>query len=361
MVATGKGELRGLAEWQPPLGVLSVYLGFDPDDRGGAWRTELRNGLREVETTGGLDHDGREALRATVSRIEERFANHDRDLPRGEAGFVEVAPRKAAEYWWSSRVEPGEAPPVILDRRPLVAPLIHMSDRAAPCGAALLSAERVRLLQSQPGGLTELRDWELEIFSRDWRERKAQRVPDPAVGQAVSASGRDQYDERLEENRRHFLGECGRLATAVAADAEWKALLVFGAPEQRRDFVGGMPDPALASTGDGADLVSGSAQRRREHIEAASELLRERRQQELTERTLDRADSGIRGASGVRRVTAALGEARVEELVLDAADAVAREALVRAALGSGAAVSPVDGEAAELLAPADGLAATLRY
>jgi hypothetical protein len=37
-------DARALSGWRPALGVLSVYLGFDPADRGGAWRTELRNG-----------------------------------------------------------------------------------------------------------------------------------------------------------------------------------------------------------------------------------------------------------------------------------------------------------------------------
>jgi hypothetical protein len=91
---------RELSEWRPPLGVLSVYLGFDPADRGAAWRTELRNGLDAVlESQREAEHDRRVALRETAKRLVERFEDGElRPPPRGEAGFVEVAEKGGAEH-----------------------------------------------------------------------------------------------------------------------------------------------------------------------------------------------------------------------------------------------------------------------
>src|SRR5215216_1944663 len=84
-------DARTLSEWRPPLGVLSIYLAFDPADRGGAWRTELRNGLDSVlEAQQEAEHARRVALRATARRLTERFEDGDlRPPPRGEVGFVE--------------------------------------------------------------------------------------------------------------------------------------------------------------------------------------------------------------------------------------------------------------------------------
>ncbi|HET7041022.1 MAG TPA: hypothetical protein VFI13_03345, partial [Gemmatimonadales bacterium] len=57
-------DARRLSDWEPSLGVVSVYLAFDPADRGGAWRTELRNGLDQLlEAAKEAEHERRLALR----------------------------------------------------------------------------------------------------------------------------------------------------------------------------------------------------------------------------------------------------------------------------------------------------------
>lgn len=354
-------DARRLAEWAPPLGVVSVYLRLDPGDRGGAWRTELHNGLSSLLGANGLDHEAAAALRATGERIGERFANHERGMARGEVGFVEVAEKPGLERWWSTHVAPNSAATAAHDERPLVAPLVPLLGRGVPRGAALLSAERVRLLEWTPGRLEELHSWELSLLSEDWRERKAQRVADPARGQAVSSSGRDQFGERLAENRHRFLGECGRLAARAAAERGWPQLLLLGAAEHGREFCQGLPEPSLAAQGGDADLISEPVRRVEEQIAAAAARLDAERDRELAARALDEARGGSRGTAGTQETEAALREARVECLVLAAGPSVSSESLVRAAFGSGADVAAVAGEAAEMLGPVEGVAAILRY
>src|SRR6185312_690171 len=92
--------------------VVSVYLAFDPADRGGAWRTELRNGLDQLlEAAKDAEHDRRVALRAVAKRIAERYEDGDhRPPPRGEAGFVEVAEKGGVEHWWGPARRPARRP-----------------------------------------------------------------------------------------------------------------------------------------------------------------------------------------------------------------------------------------------------------
>ena len=257
---------------------------------------------------------------------------------------------------------PSSAEPVRFSERPLVAPLLHLVERCAPCGVALLSAERVRLLERAPGHLEEVESWELSIFSRDWRERKAQRVPDPARAQGVSASGHDQFDERLGENRRRFLGECGRLAAAVAAERSWPRLLVFGSGDHVADFRHGVPADGLAlEAGGDADLISDPLGKVEAPVAAALERIDAERDREVVRRALEGAHGGTHGAAGAQEAGTALEEGRVDRLVFDAGRAADPERLIRAALATGAAVSAVEGEVAELLEPAEGVAALLRY
>jgi hypothetical protein len=356
-------EARRLAEWRPPLGVVSVYLRVDPDDRGGGWRTELRNGLSALtQRSHELGHEAASALRATCERIEERFANHERSLPRAEIGFVEVAAKNGDGRWWSAHVTPPALPTTALDERPVVAPLVSLLERGAGRGVVLVSGERVRLLEWEPGRLEELHAWELSIFSRDWRERKAHRVSDPARAQAVGASGHDQFDERLAENRRRFLGECGRLAAEEAQRHEWHEALVFGATDHFRDFEHDAAIRGLSILQAGeSDLISEPPGRLEANVAEAAARVEGTRDREQVERALDATRGGLRGAVGEQETEAALAEARVEELLIDASRASSSEPMVRAALEGGGRVRAVTGAAAELLADVDGVAALLRY
>jgi Bacterial archaeo-eukaryotic release factor family 5 len=377
-------DARKLVEWRPPHGVVSVYLRFDPADRGGAWRTELRNSLSKMlEATNGDGHDARVALKATVERIAERFANHDRALPRGEVGFVEVSANRGAEHWWTPHQAPAADVCACVAERPVVSPLLYLSEHGCPRGGVLLSAERVRIFEWAPGRLEEIESPELSLHSGDWRERKAQRVADPARGQAVSASGRDRFDDRLADSRDRFLAECGRRAAHLAEERGWQQIDVYGATELARRFRGGASSTSgvPVEIGGDVDLISveddGELEAR---IEAGAHRLAIERDCALIEHALEEARGGTRGTAGQQETLAALEEGRVSHLIVDAAHAAAAcsgpviaaekaphngyvklEPLAGRALASSAKISNVVDEAAEMLAPVGGVAALLRY
>jgi hypothetical protein len=357
-------DARELSEWRPPLGVLSVYLGFDPADRGGAWRTELRNGLDVVlDAQKEAEHERRVALRATAKRLTERFEDGDlRPPPRGECGFVEVAEKEGTEHWFGTGAAPADAR-VAFGSEPVMAPLLELRGRGMARAIVLLSAERVRMLSCVEGAVEELEDWELTITSLDWRERKAQSTNNPARAQGVSSSGHDQFDERLEHNRQRFLGECGGfVASRVAADG-FGAAIAFGPPRDFESFAAAVSVPRVELIHGGeADLISAPKGKVGEVAVEALARLDEERDRAVVERAMAEVKGGGRGAGGPRETTEALAEGRVDHLVLDAAiDRAEAESLIRGALSSSAQVTLVRDDVAEPLAEAEGVAAILRY
>jgi hypothetical protein len=357
-------EVRDLSEWRPPLGVLSVYLGFDPADRGGAWRTELRNGLDSIlESHKEVHHDLRVALRATAKRLTERFEDGDlRPPPRGEIGFVEVSEKAGVEHWWGTGTPPRADACVEFATEPVIAPMIALSCHGAPRGVALLSSERVRLLRCAEGAVEDLEDWELSITSGDWRERKSQSTNNPARAQGVSASGHDQFDERLEHNRQRFLSECGGLAARALDEHGLGELLVFSPAKDVEAFKTGFGSAKEKLTVAGeAELISAPKGQLNEVVAAAIERLDAERDRALVERALGEAKGGSRGSLGIEKTREALGEGRVAHLVFDAALDGDAESLIRAALASSAEVTIVSDELAAPLAEGEGVAAILRY
>lgn len=355
-------DARRLSDWQPPLGVVSVYLAFDPADRGGAWRTELRNGLDGLlEVAKDAEHERRVALRAVAKRINDRYEDGDhRPPPRGEAGFVEVAEKGGEEHWWGTGAAPRASACVELGERPALAPLVDLACRGDARGIAIVSLERVRLLSFAEGKLTELEDWELEVTSLDWRERKAQTGGGPTRG--VASSGKDEYGDRLDHNRHRFLGEAGAL---VGRELEKRGIgraLAFGPAIDLEHFESGLNAPNVKlAVAEKADLISIPTGKLQETVTAAVENADAERESRLVVKALEEVRGGSRGASGLQDVGEAVEEGRVERLVLGAGPAAGAESLVRGALQASAKITVVHGAAAESLGDAEGVVAILRY
>jgi hypothetical protein len=357
-------EVRDLSGWRPELGVLSVYLGFDPADRAGAWRTELRNGLDAIlEAHREVEHDQRVALRATAKRVLERFDDGDlRPPPRGEIGFVEVSEKAGTEHWWGTGTPPVSDACVEIAPEPVVAPLIALCCRGAARGIALLSSERVRLLRCAEAALEELEDWELSVTSLDWRERKSQSTNNPARAQGISSSGHDQYGERLEHNRQRFLTECGGRAARRLEEDGLEQIVVFGPAKDVDAFDAGFGSAkAKLALGGEQELISTPKGQLSELVSGAIERLDSERDRAVVERAMEEAKGGSRGSAGIAETREALLEGRVDHLVFDAATEADAETLIRAALAGSAEVTIVREELAEPLAEAEGVAAILRY
>src|SRR3954452_22583129 len=357
-------EAREISEWRPPLGVLSIYLGFDPADRGGAWRTQLRNALDAIlQSHKEAEHEHRIALRATAKRLIERFEDGElRPPPRGEVGFVEVAEKAGAEPWGGAGAPPVAAACAEYGPEPVVAPLMALLNRGVARGVAIVSAERVRLLRCAGGSLEELEDWELSLFSLDWRERKSQSTNNPARAQGVSASGHDQYGERLEHNRQRFLGECGELAGRVLEENGIGEAIVFGPAKDAECFEHGFAAAkSKVVRGGDADLISTPTGKLHAVVTKAIDRIDGRPARAVVERALGEAKGGSRGSAGIQETKEALAEGRVDHLVFDGAIDGDAESLLRAAFAGSATVTIVRDELAAPLAEAEGVAAILRY
>jgi hypothetical protein len=376
-------DIEALLRWAPPHGVLSIYLDIDPADRSEGWHTELRNGLAAVrEEAADEDHDSRLAVEATTGRVLEGLvAERSHEEGRARIGFVEIARKGGRETWHPLQPSPPWTG-VLRHARPFLLPLIAMLDEGAPRGVAVLSAERVRLLEWSLQHTEELESFEVTLLSGDWRERKAQRPSDPAHVHGTKASGKDQYGQRLEENRRRFLREIAGRAAEEAKRRHWEELLVCGPEPLADEFTGHIDAGLRALPADSHDLISEPAAKIGSRIEQYVARLNHDRELALVERVEAAAHAADnRAALGPQETLETLLEGRVEHVLLDGErDYRTRpldqdlayeptehgglplvERLVELALSTSARLTPVEGEAAERLERHGGVAGLLRY
>ncbi|HKG37349.1 MAG TPA: VLRF1 family aeRF1-type release factor [Solirubrobacterales bacterium] len=358
--------IKRLLDWRPALGVLSVYVSIDPGERREPWRVDLRQKLDSL-VEGEADNDRRATLAATAERIRRRFPEQSPPSGRCQIGFCEVAPKSGRDLWMAAQISRGVTQ--VFDRdRPYLTPLLELLDDGAPVGVLAVSAERVRLHEWALGELADLDVWEAVVFMPNWRERKAPSSPDPARVQGASSSGHDQFDQRLDANRQRFLEQVGGLVAERAERRRWRRVLAFGDARQVDEVRQGARHHVDIELADEANVISESDHGRLlERVEQAVEAGNRRRELELVKAALDAAHASAgRGAIGINEIERSLTEGRVRHLLVDAEDPTpdlsqVEDHLVEQALRTSAEVTPVEGEAAEVLREHGGVAALLRY
>ena len=347
--------------------MISVCVAVDPGDRGQGWLTELRNELNAAVEGGDDGHERGRALAAAGQRILDRFDEEELPSGRCQIGYCEVTGERNARDIWTVAQMDGFRTAVSYGERPRLTSLLKLLDEGTAIGALAVSAERVHLFGWELGALDLVHDWEAEMYMRDWRERKSQKPANLARTQGVSASGRDQFDQRLEHNRARFLEETGRLADAEARRRGWRRLIAFGDPEQVRELSEGVQKGTELTLADQANVISEPRGKVLERVNAAVAEGNSRRQLELVGRAVEgsRTPDG-NGALGLIDVQRSLNEGRVEHLILDA-DGESRELadvedeVVERALRTSAQVTPVENDASERVREHGGVAAILRY
>jgi hypothetical protein len=345
--------LAELAEWRPAGGVVSACVSIDPADRGEGWRIELRHAVE------GLDDE-------VKRRIAARFPDNS-PPPHGrtQIGFLEIGGEER-EIWHGFQVD-GRPTEVVHADRPLLVPLVEMLEEGGPVGVAAISLERVRIFEWALGELDELDGWELEITSLDWRERKSP-VRVAGDGTGTTASGHDQYAERLDHNRERFLKEAGGLVAERYGDREWRSLVVIGEADRPKLFAKGLTRLSERVHEIHENLISAGHGEILERLDEELEHLNRSRDERLIAylREAIGAQPGV--ALGSDEVIAAATEGRARHIIFDgerkwdALDGVPIDQLmIEAALGTSAEVTPVVGLAAKALAEHGGTAAILRY
>jgi Bacterial archaeo-eukaryotic release factor family 10 len=372
-------RLEQLAGWRPKYGVFSAFLDIDPGDRTAGWRVELKDGLSSLVEPD--DHEGKLAVRETVQRVLERF-DADTEPPPGRAqvGFVEVARKNGTEDWSSLQIPPRETV-VRHGPRPLLCPLIDLMSRGRPHPVVAVSAERVRGWVWSQGRLEEQPGWGAELAIYLGHERKAPAMPDPARGRATSSSGHDQFDQRLEENRKRFLRD---LAQRLGEHGQVREseLIAIGEAPYLDEFASALPSTVQVRSLEGPDVISEKEEAIAERVGPEIERALAEREAELTKSAIDATmASNGNGATGVNDTSEALAEGRVEHLLLACGGRIpleelsplalelvpdrnaldGAELLVELALRTAADVTPVGNGAPEILAEHGGVAALLRY
>jgi hypothetical protein len=392
--AFGRQTLLSLTRLRDPIGILSVYVRADPErraDRRSGWDAGVRNELRALRRRMNLEAprprrvafaEGLDALESALPVLFDRT-----ETGRGWAIFARIADGDVCRL----AVPTPFADLVVFGETVFVLPLIDALEAGRPAGIVTVSRSGVRMLDWRFGEAEEVEWLGFDEETAGWREMKGPAAANPALAQQT-APQRDRYERRVDDRRRRRLASAGARLGVLAAKRGWDRVLLAGDArliQSLWETASGTHElePILIDRG----LEGLPADELAAEVAPELDAANRRRERLLAGRVLDGALGSGLGALGLSEVLGALAEGRVGHLLIELGreypgasasdvrlvpdgeaapgfstseldhepDLTAR--MIARALETGARVTPVDGAAAALLAPAGGVAALLRW
>jgi peptide chain release factor subunit 1 len=301
-----RDQLRRLADIRPERGrVLSVFLNLDPAQfatpaaRSTAITSVLTEATHRVEDAEGLDHDEREALKADVERVRE--ALQAGDIAQNGARAVAVYACSPADLLEVVRLRRPVQSAVVLERTAHVEPLVADADAERWC-VVLANRRNARFFVGDGGGLEETDRVEDDVHSQHdqggWSQSRYQRGVEKEKDDHLVHVAEVAFDAyKLRGFDRLLIGAPDELVNELKAKLH---------PYLRERIVGRLH---LDVENSGLDDVKAAAAR-------AIEDWARRCEREALDRLIEAVGRGGRGAGGLADVLQALGEARVEVLLV---------------------------------------------
>lgn len=357
-------QLRALLQELVDEPVLSVYIdgaSGDPGNREG-WRLVLSNALRDLRgSVAGLSHAERAELDHSIALLDARLESL-REVPPvpGWVAFITASGVRHAAWL------PAQTPTrVSWTEGPRIAPYVRALKEHRPVIVAILSTRQGRLYRYERGRLVHLDTIPVQAETRARTPRPGS-APHHAHGPgARGQTGADAAQRVLDEGLARMVRAVAERIVREAGDDGW--IVIGGAPKAAAMAARALPTSVSARVAVSSALpVRASANVI--HEEAAQQASALRRAQALRriETVAEEWGADERGTMGLEATLRALGERSVEELLVStrflAEHTDDAERAVRAAIGQGALIEVVSGEAADRLDEgAGGIAAQLRF
>lgn len=364
----------------PGQPVLSIYLDLPSEARHERrrWQSTLNSGLNELRARFRDDR----ALAQLSNEVGTRLL-HLNPAVRAH-GLVCFA---SSDGWqWIENLYMDTGSRFGWGRFPMLQPLVSLVQAGPKTGVVVLAQDKARLMTWQQGWLSDETVLEADFDTGDWRRYAAGAVP---TTPQQSSTHVDDFQDRIEEQVERFIRTLASQVTSLARDEGWDLILPVAPPRLAEALTSSLKAAyrdRLLPAGN-VNLIRADSQSLAGHVESVVARWSATSQQQEAATALHLAMSRGQAAAGPADCLNLLAESRVEHLLFDArlkltgywredgryvlypdpqqpladADEEVLEWAIAACLASGAKVTPLVPEAADLLSGVGGMVATLRY
>lgn len=237
--------------------VLSVYLNTNPADReaqNGAWKIQLKNGLKRLDEylTASKDEKELKAFKELRKKVEKEITDNQGDLQKGVVIFASTQ----NDLFWVKHLQISVKTDFQWENKPALDQLRYIYKAYPYAGVVLPSFKGIRVLDTSVGIVNEEVYYEFDAGLEVWTEQKGVRSSgriqgrsgagstgggaaggnSPVIGGSGGGSPTDELDHRLKENLDRFYKDMGSKIEKLKKERRWEEIHVIGEAEHAQSF-----------------------------------------------------------------------------------------------------------------------------
>ncbi|MEZ0481864.1 VLRF1 family aeRF1-type release factor [Planococcus sp. SSTMD024] len=237
--------------------VLSVYLNTNPADReaqNGAWKIQLKNGLKRLDEylTASKDEKELKAYKELRKKVEKEITDNQGDLQKGVVIFASTQD----DLFWVKHLQISVKTDFQWENKPALDQLRYIYKAYPYAGVVLPSFKGIRVLDTSVGIVNEEVYYEFDAGLEVWTEQKGVRSSgriqgrsgagstgggaaggnSPVIGGSGGGSPTDELDHRLKENLDRFYKDMGSKIEKLKKERRWEEIHVIGEAEHAQSF-----------------------------------------------------------------------------------------------------------------------------
>ncbi|MRH44684.1 hypothetical protein GH741_18720 [Aquibacillus halophilus] len=222
---------------EKPNRVLSMYLNTDPSDpdqQGGEWKIQLKNGLNSFENY--LEQSGDKEELNYFKKVREKVERYVYDNKLNLQKSIVLFASPDESVWFAEKLQMGVKTEFYWQDTPVTGQLYQMQTIFPKVGIVLVQQSNVKVIEAELGAVLETKHYKLDIDTEDWRQFAGPPKIDAASGMAGKNIQQDNFDDRFRANQKRWYKDLAPKMDKLAKDHQWNRIYIVGEKEEAKDI-----------------------------------------------------------------------------------------------------------------------------
>ncbi|MEC5424989.1 VLRF1 family aeRF1-type release factor [Virgibacillus sp. C22-A2] len=239
-------ELKEMAKIRKdgPNKVFTMYLNTDPSDpdqQGGKWKINFKNGMRNFEQYLEED-DNKEELKnfQLVKKKVEKFVHaNELEFLKGVVVFATAD----EEVWFADRIQMRLKTEFFWQETPELGQLKKLQELFPKSGIILVQQSEVKIIESYLNEIQGTDSYELDLNTDDWRQKLGPRKGNTAMGPGSTNLQKDNFEARYEANQQRWYKKIAPKLDRRAKENNWEKIYIVGEADSSNELKKQMNKP----------------------------------------------------------------------------------------------------------------------
>lgn len=213
---------------ESPNNVFTMYLNTDPSDpdqQGGKWKINLKNGLQKFEHYLKQDNNDEEIKNFKVikEKVQDFISQNELNLQRG----IFIVATADESIWVAEIVQVRLKSEFFLEERPALYQIQSLIKEFPKSGIILVRKNIIKIIESVMNEVTDTTYFELNLETENWHRKTGELAGGPGAAKILT----DNFDARYEANQQRWYKSIAPKLDKHAKDQEWEQIIIVGEGE----------------------------------------------------------------------------------------------------------------------------------